>query len=241
MSKQPILVLTRPKSNALRFADLCRAKLGDDVPIVIAPLMTIEAVPTEMDIDPSKTFIFTSENGVKAANALWPDVHLKGYSVGDRTAEAGREVGYELTSAGGSVEELLSLILKDAPSTSLVHLRGADTRGDLALRLSDAGHPTSEAILYRQVQSEPTKELCALLSGEIPLIVPLFSPRSAAIFQEVAQAATAPLFLCAISENTRNEIRNLGRDCIVATTPDASAMVETISALVHRAGLSENR
>jgi uroporphyrinogen-III synthase len=63
----------------------------------------------------------------------------------------------------------------------LIHLHGEHTRGDVAKRLNSAGIETHEAVIYRQEALPLSAEVIALIGGADPVVLPLYSPRSAAL------------------------------------------------------------
>ena len=75
----------------------------------------------------------------------------------------------------------------------------------------------------------------ALLS-ETPLLVPLFSPRTAALFAaELARIqAVSPLFIAAMSGEVALEVAELGAQIKVANRPDAAAMADSIAVLLAK-------
>ena len=233
MSAPPTLVLTRPEAQSIRFAEQCRARFGCGLNILIAPLMEIRHLKTDLPPPVAKTVIFSSVNGVRSAKANWPDAVFSGYAVGARTAAVGAEVGYDLISADGDVESLFSRLMAEAPHGSMVHLRGVHSRGDLAERLISAGIETDSVVLYDQVECPASDGLLTALCGEMPLIVPLFSPRSATIFSAKAKGCAAPLHLVCISDGTARAVGVETDVMAIAQRPDAAHMLDAIEALVQ--------
>lgn len=162
------LLLTRPEAHSRALA----AALPG-LRIMISPVM--EIVPTGVPVSLAGVagVIVTSSNGAN----LGPDLTgLKAYCVGERTADAVRARGGEVMLVALDAEELLARIEGPGP---LLHLRGEHASGQVAKRLSSAGTETHEAVVYRQELRPLTAEARALIEGEAPLVLPLFSPRSA--------------------------------------------------------------
>ena len=151
---------------------------------------------------------------------------LPAWCVGDKTAQTAQSAGFDARSAAGDSEDLVAMILSgDRPSAPLIHLHGEHTRGDVAARLTAAGVPCQSLALYAQVPSKPTEAARDALSGETPVILPLFSPRSAAIMAGFG-GLTAPLHIIAMSDAVAKEARVLDPDTlVVADQPTAAAMV----------------
>ena len=217
----PIL-LTRPRDAAERFEARLRAE-GIMAPVVISPVLRIvprvAQVPSEM-----RGAIFTSKNGVAAVEGD----DLPAWCVGAATAEAARARGWRAVAAEGDAEALIRRILADAPEGPLVHFRGAHARGDVAARLERAGIETREAVVYAQEAEPLSDEAITLLAREKPLVLPLFSPRSAA---QVAKAGPfrAPLHIIAISDAVAREVASLSPASLrVSKAPDAESMISEI-------------
>ena len=217
----PIL-LTRPRDAAERFEARLRAE-GIEGQVVISPVLRIVAraahVPEEM-----AGAIFTSKNGVAAVEGR----DLPAWCVGKATADAARAKGWRAMAAGGDAEALVRRILADEPEGPLGHFHGEHTRGDVAARIARAGIETCEAVVYGQEAEPLSGEAVALLGREKALILPLFSPRSAA---QVVKAGPfrAPLYIVAISEAVAREAEALGPTSMsVSKAPDAESMITEI-------------
>jgi uroporphyrinogen-III synthase len=156
------------------------------------------------------------------------------YCVGDRTAQVAREAGFRVQSAQGDAEALLALILREKPQ-ALIHLRGREARGDLAQRLSAAGVFTQERVVYAQDAQPLSDDAVAVLSGKAPVLVPLFSPRSAEILGAAWQGLTthAPLVVVAISQAVAEAAAFCPTKPVLAAHPDAPSMLDAVLAQLH--------
>lgn len=224
----PVL-LTRPRAQGDRFAAQLAERFGAGLlPVpspLIAPVFLRPAIPPRR----YSAVILTSETG--AASATAPGLPRRAYCVGDRTAQAAQAAGFQPLSAKGDAAALLALIRSSGDPGPFLHLRGADSRGDIAATLSAAGMPTDEVITYDQRPQPLTSEARALLSGTDPVILPLFSPRTAEIL--VAQGPfTAPLWLAALSPAVAEAAAPLRpARCTIAGEPNADALLTAIAAL----------
>lgn len=190
----PTILLTRPRAQSLRFAEgLTGAKL------VISPVLEIVHLPFATDVRTYDGLIFTSENGIRAAAANSDLKGLTGYAVGERTADVGAEFGMTLRAAAGSADDLVASILADRPIGPLLHLHGAHSRGDVARRLKSAEIETDSVVVYDQKACPLSAEALAILDETGVVIVPLFSPRTAALLGQMCQGARAGLVLIGIS------------------------------------------
>lgn len=193
---RPPLLLTRPAAQAERFAAQVTKRFGP-VRIVQSPILKI--VPRQVDLtDLNVTaVILTSENGVRA---LVGHPGLTAYCVGDRTAQAAKEIGLNARSADGAAQDLVALVKAEAPSGPLLFARGTETRGAVAEQVRNAGFEVVDRVVYEQVPQGLSTSAKTLLQGKDPVVAPVFSPRSAALLSAAWQGATAPLCLISLSQ-----------------------------------------
>ena len=176
-----------------------------------------------------QAIIFTSETGVASALHMTRLPRLA-YCVGDQTALAARKAGFQTRAAAGDAGALIDFILQEKPVGPLLHICGEETRGDVAGRLVFAGIQTHSLIAYRQNPTTLTAAALRLLAGKTPVIVPLFSPRTAQIFAtQVELFATAPLYVTAFSLAVAHALEGLAIENLqTATTPTSDAMIAAI-------------
>lgn len=212
---KPILIITRPEPDGARFAAAVREAVAVDV--ILSPLMKIEPLYVECQAD---AVIFTSTNGVAQAERLGLK-RGRAWCVGDRTAEMAREAGFDAVSAQGTVEELLALVLADAPKGMIAHIRGKEARGDLGSRLRAQGINCTDVIAYAQVAVPLNDAARAAIAGADPVVIPLFSPRSADLL--VKQVKIGPQAkVLAMSDAVARMLPDVEVDVIAR--PDADAM-----------------
>lgn len=191
----PTILLTRPQAQSWRFAK----GLGD-AKVVISPVIEVQNKAVQADPRAYDGLIFTSENGVRAAAAAFDLNGLHGYAVGQRTATAGEAAGLKLRSANGSADDLVAMIIRDQPPGRLLHLHGTHSRGDVARRLQIAGIETDSVVIYDQIARPLSTEALSLLSKEVVVLLPLFSPRTASLLGPMCQKARADLILIGMSQ-----------------------------------------
>jgi len=228
----PLVLLTRPRAASERFAQALIAELGP-VAVAIAPLMKI--VPTGMrpDLERAAALIFTSAAGVEVFGQLCDRRDLPAWCVGARTAQAARAIGLMAQSADGDAEALVAQLLVQRPKGPLLHLCGTHSRGDVADRLTQAGLMTQAVAIYDQVALSDNPDLAAALAHPGPVIVPLFSPRSAELFMTATGSrGVTPI---ALSQAVQAALPpDLAARTHVSKTPDAPAMIRAIAAEISR-------
>ncbi|OWU76153.1 hypothetical protein ATO3_06405 [Marinibacterium profundimaris] len=165
--------------------------------VVISPVMRIEGRAVQPPAE-AAGLIFTSAHGV--AEAARQDLlrDLPVFAVGEATAQAARANGWPATCAGLTADELVETLSRHPPETPLLHLRGTHARGDIAGRLTRAGLPTTEAVIYDQVAQPLSSRARDALNGADPVILPVFSPRSARLLVANLKPL-APLHVVALS------------------------------------------
>jgi uroporphyrinogen-III synthase len=226
----PVL-LTRPEAEARAFAEALVGRLAGRVRPVVAPLMAVEPIEPTLPAGRFAGVIFTSAAGVDASRRLKAALPELAWCVGARTADRAAAAGFQARSAHGDADALVVAILADRPRGRLLHLRGEDTRGNVAERLNSAGIETESVVVYRQASQPLTAEGAALLQAAEPVIVPLFSPRSARLFAELAGQPKAELHLVGMSAAVAAAAGTIShRSLIVARRPDAESMLDAVEA-----------
>ena len=126
-------LITRPQEDA---ADLAAALHARGIEPLIEPLLQIKPVPgASIDLDQVQAVLFTSANGVRAFAALSDRRDLPAFTVGDKSAETARSVGFsQIESAGGDVNALASLVgdRLQPQNGVLFHAAGSVSAGDFA-------------------------------------------------------------------------------------------------------------
>lgn len=231
------ILLTRPEAQSARFAQELRSVLAE-VDIVTVPLMAPQFLMPMIPAQKFAAIVLTSETGAEAArriSAAGPVLPGLAYCVGDRTALAARDAGLQAVSAQGNAANLVRDLVARGVVGPLLHVRGRDSRGDVAENLNLAGIETFSVIAYAQQEQPGGAEMLTILRGTQPVLVPLFSPRSARMFAEKALAAkpTVPIYVVALSAAVVAELAPLAPDLIeIATRPDSAAMIEAIITLI---------
>lgn len=183
------VAITRAEPEASRTAARVRARGAE---AIVAPLITIVPCGYDTNTEGAQAIIFTSTNGVRA----FPDARGARdrlvLTVGDATAEAAREAGFnDVRSADGDVNALVALAKRelDPAEGKLIHIAGDHVAGDLGGALRAAGFSVERRLAYASVAAAPLPEA---LNG--PLDIVLFhSPRAAQRFIELGAPNAANL------------------------------------------------
>jgi uroporphyrinogen-III synthase len=185
------LLLTRPRAQSEAFAEVLAAELPGRFRAVVSPILEIVPVAAALDLDGLQGLIFTSANGVEQFAARTPERSLPAWCVGEMTAAAAREAGFEARSADGAVDELAALVVAGhrPGAGGFLHVRGAHAAGDLVGRLAAAGVPARAAAIYDQVPRPLSAEARALLAAGGVDVVTFFSPRTARLMAEAGRGA----------------------------------------------------
>jgi len=188
-------LVTRPRAEA---AELAAALAARGIAALIEPLLDIQFRSGPMpNLVAVQAVLCTSGNGVRALARLSPERRLPLLAVGDATAARAHAEGFaEVASAGGAVEDLAALAAArlSPEGGPLLHVAGSVTAGDLAGLLRARGFAVERAVLY---EARPAAALGAAtvrsLDAGLVDIALFFSPRTAAIFRELAlRAGIAP-------------------------------------------------
>lgn len=178
------ILVTRPLEDAERTAADLRAR-GHEA--ILAPLMEIHfRSGPDLALAGVQAILVTSANGIRALAAHSKRRDLPVFAVGPQSAEAARKEAFaEVKSADGDAAALAEAVkgLARPESGALFHAAGAETKGDLAARLSAAGFTVQSEVLYEAVPASvlPPDAETALAKGEADAVM-LYSPKSARIF-----------------------------------------------------------
>lgn len=203
---------------------------------VAEPLFAIAPITAEIpDFD---ALAFTSANGVRRFAALSSRRDVTAYCVGARTAEAARAAGFaDAVSADGDAGALADLIGRRLkPGVRLLHVGNEESRGDIAAKLTAAGHKAAFVAVFRAIPVEAAGPRLAahLAGGDVFDAVMIHSPRAGAILADLARLSdgTARLPLVAISAAAAAPLAGLARAVEIAATPDEPALISALARLV---------
>lgn len=233
----PILLITRPAADADHFA---RGLRRPGLEIVLSPVQDIR--PTGIDAPPSegRRLIFTSRNAVRHVS-LPPGQDA--ICVGQRTTELARSLGMSAQCGGETATALVQTLLHTSETERYLWVRGAHVAHPLGDELRAAGRDCVDWIVYEQHAVALTAAAKRALSGDVPVLVPLFSPRSARLFfdQIDERQLRAPLIVVAMSPAVARHVphHTALRQVIVAQRPDAASMSDALVAVLENRQLLE--
>ena len=227
------LLLTRPKSMSEQFANMVAEAMPGRFSTVISPLLDIRAEPCSADLSGAQALLFTSRYGVAAFCARSGERHLPALCVGASTARDAKTAGFSVMSANGNVADLAALASQSyiPGAGTMVHFRGANTAGDLSGSLIAEGIEAEERIIYDQVSLDFNEMARAALASGAPIIAPLFSPRTAAIFarQITPRDNLSNTTILAMSDAVAACIQNVNAKAFVLPEPNAETMLRAIA------------
>lgn len=231
---QPSLLLTRPSEASARFAAAFAARFGAGWPIVYAPLMQTRWLEPAVDLNSFGEVIFTSETAVRAFCKFAQPRGQRAWCVGERTAQVARDAGFSATAGQSGALVLAEMILRDGGGRTMLWPRGVHVAKDLAELLKTGGIDTVSAVIYQQDERPLTQDALSLLSSEQPILLPLFSPRSAKLFAAAAAAVSAPLYIACMSISVAEAAKAIPhRMCRIAAQPDSENLLDCLSLLVR--------
>ncbi|QQA42740.1 uroporphyrinogen-III synthase [Pelagovum pacificum] len=224
---RPVLLVTRPAPDGARFAEAVARETGQPFDVLQSPLIGIR--PRDVSVaERPDALVLTSANGAAQIGRLQLS-GLPAFCVGDRTAACAEKEGATAVSAGGDAEALIATILAQKPLGRLLHLRGAHSRGDVAGRLSANGQPCEALVVYDQQPESLTSDARRALAAEAPAVVPLFSPRTAALMADQGPFR-GQLHVVAMSEAVAKEAARLSpASLVIASSPEGAAMIALTS------------
>lgn len=223
----PIILLTRPKGQANAFRDL----LGKNVDVIISPVFRIENLEVKYDLENYSALIFASQNAVIAFAKVVGTQGIDAYVVGKKTAALASKFGLNVVTIKTTANDLIDTIIVDNPRGKLLFLRGKYSTGNIEQKLNLVGIDTVSKIVYEQEPVNLSLKILAILQTNRPVILPLFSCRSAQLLSDQVKRAncSAPLIIVAISTAVLDAWCGPEPDeFYVASDPTGQAMVKEI-------------
>jgi uroporphyrinogen-III synthase len=233
------ILVTRPEPDGERTAQKLRAR-GCDV--LLGPVLRIKLLDkAELGEGPWDAVAMTSAN---AAHALERHsrrlemTRLPALTVGRRTAEAARAVGFsDIASADGNEQALAHLIgARLMRGNKILYLAGEDRAGDLAMTVAPHGVRVETVVVYRAVAADrlPEEAAAALRAGEVNGVVH-FSRRSVVIYLDCARVAGVldralkPFHYCLSNAVAEPLIAAGAKQIAIAKSPEENALLDLVA------------
>ena len=210
------LVILRPEPGASASVERAR-ELGLDA--VAVPLFEVEPVAWEApEAGSFDALMLTSANAVGCGGKALQELRgLKVHAVGQATADAAREAGFDIATIGtADAGRLLGSI---EPGQKLLHLTGEHRAG-----ADDAGHEIRRIVVYRSRAVEQPDGLAEAQDA----VVAVHSPRAGARFAELADAMgldRSSIKLVAISDAAAKAAGDGWAAIEMAEHPDDSSLL----------------
>ncbi|WP_193366878.1 uroporphyrinogen-III synthase [Pelagibius marinus] len=235
------VLVTRPREDAASLAAALEAR-GHEA--LLEPLLTItprDTVDWPQCHAAAQALLVTSANGARAFARLDARRDIPVFAVGDASATACRELGFgRVTSAAGDVGDLAALVAEklDPAAGPLLHPAAGKPAGDLQGALAAAGFTVLRAVLYDARPAAALSAACtSSLNDGLIDVVTFFSPRTAAAFVSLVEAADlshtcrAVTALC-LSEAVAARISGLSWSrTVVAERPEQDALLAALDTL----------
>jgi uroporphyrinogen-III synthase len=213
------LLVLRPEPGASATAARARA-LGLDA--FATPLFAIEPVKWEApEAGGFDGLLLTSASAVRCAGEQLQELRgLRAHAVGDATAAAARDAGFDIGSAGeAGVDRLLDSI---EPDLRLLHLCGEDRRVP-----DDARQEVTPVVVYRANEIENPD--LGIAPGSVALI---HSPRAGARFADLV-SAREEVAIAAISAAAAEAAGGGWKSVDVADRPNDEALLALAARLCN--------
>jgi uroporphyrinogen-III synthase len=204
------------------------------------PLARIECLAA--DLPPPAAVDAVLLTSANAAFALGDLAALPVYAVGAATGRAAGAAGARaVTVAEGDWRSLARLLTSGdgpRPGARLLHLAGAEVRGDLAGAVSAAGFVFERRVVYaaRPAPWFDAATLALLVDGELDAVL-FFSPAHAATWRRLVERAALldrlfPLAAVALSAAVAKPIATLPwRALSVADAPQVTRLIDRLEAM----------
>jgi uroporphyrinogen-III synthase len=233
------VLVTRPEPDGERTAHKLRAR-GCDV--LLGPVLRIRHLEeADLGAGPWDAVAMTSANAAYAIerhSRRLELTRLPTLSVGRRTADAARTVGFTNIASAHGNEQALAQLIGDrvVRGKKILYLVGEDRAGDLAIAVSPHGVRVETVVVYRAVAAErlPDAAAAALRAREVNGVLH-FSRRSAVIYLDCAKAAGVldsalrPFHYC-LSQAVAEPLVAAGASRVmVAQSPEENALLDLVA------------
>ena len=230
------ILLTRPHDQALRFSEDLVSLGVISKNILVDPITKIEGVDVLYNFSPVRGLLITSANAVAYLPAALVGSKLPTFCVGEATTRAALKQGLMAQNLAKTAQGLYNVLSSRFLEGRLLHLRGTHTTLDFEAYFWDTPIEVQNLIIYQQIAQDLQPETYTLLQGMVPIVLPIFSPRSAELL--CGLDLNWALHTCvAISEAVAALCRTAGfGQVLVSPEPSAGSMLSILNPLFIEKG-----
>ncbi|MEP2642669.1 uroporphyrinogen-III synthase [Roseobacter sp.] len=228
------LIMTRPARANTQFIDQLSEDMQARLDIVESPLINVVSVRADYAVGPDESVIFSSANGVRHAPA---GRDRRAFCVGHATTKTAHNAGWHAIFAGETAEALVVFLTAYPIRSHIWHLAGRHTRGEIAETLNAQGISATRITTYDQTRLPLTDQAIEVLGGSDPVVVPLFSPRTAVQFVQECPKTARP-HVVALSEAVAEPLAHFKLKTLdISSRPTAAEMICSLEKTVARISL----
>lgn len=224
------VVVTRPLEQATAIA---ASLTGLGHKAIILPLTEIVALPVAvLDVSGVTCVAVTSGNALRNSppGLAGQVAGVPLFAVGDRTADAAREAGFEqVISARGDVAALAPLVLENTkPGDRILYLCGRRRRPTFEEAMETAGREVLLAETYETRQRSPEPGAAKLLTSADVVLV--YAQSAAEALNKMDISSSQAIFIC-MSERVATTLRAPAGNVRLIAHPDETSMLAEIESL----------
>ncbi len=229
------ILLTRPAPQAEAFARLLHQQFGAELSILSSPLLRIHPLAPTIDLGDVARLIVTSPHAVHAAAPLIQSRAVPLACVGSKTTRAAEVAGFKVAETAPDAAHLLARLIAQGPAVGpCLYLRGQTVARPIVRHLTEAGIAARDLVVYRQIPQSLTTAARRVLDAGDRVILPLFSPRTAEIFNaETGSLTLASTSAVCLSPRIAAALEAARfQRVFVAAQPNAAALQQKIAAII---------
>ncbi|WP_298354716.1 uroporphyrinogen-III synthase [Rhodoblastus sp.] len=230
------VLVTRPSDQAAGTAKRLAA-LGHEA--LIAPVLEIFPTGAPVPDGPFDLVLATSAQAFAGGTAPPAIRGVAVACVGEKTARAARDAGFEVEFVAPRAEALVEWLIAEKKSGAALYLAGRERKPVLEQRLAGAGWRLELVETYdaRPVASWPEEIVAALRHGRIDAVLH-YSPRSAGAALALMGAAAARLSHFCLSSDVADRCRAIAPEAtiFIASQPDEEALISLLGSAESRHG-----
>ena len=199
--------------------------------ILVDSITKIEGVDVLYNFSSVKGLLITSSNAVTYLPAALAGSKLPTFCVGGATTHVALKQGLMAQHLAATAQGLYNVLSRRFLEGPLLHLRGSHSTLDFEAYFRDTPTDVQNLITYQQIAQDLAPATYTLLRGMVPIVLPIFSPRSAELLCKLD--LNWALHTCvAISETVAVRCRTAGfGQVLVSPEPSAGSMLSTLTPL----------